>query len=129
MRDYILAILAALWLADGAILLVMPQWTIDRIRVVFQESPLILRWESLSLCGGLALAILSQGLPYQLLWLVTGLAMVLKGLFLWLGPEDIRQRTIDWCLTREPVDYRLWGLGLCTLAVLLLHALGWIGQP
>jgi hypothetical protein len=26
------------------------------------------------------------------------------------------------------VDYRFWGLGLCTLAVLLLHALGWIGN-
>jgi hypothetical protein len=26
------------------------------------------------------------------------------------------------------VDYRFVGIGLCTLAALLLHALGWLGQ-
>ena len=53
--------------------------------------------------------------------------MIAKGLFLWLGPIALRERVITWCAAREDVDYRLWGLGLCTLAVLLLHALGWIG--
>lgn len=28
----------------------------------------------------------------------------------------------------EDIDYRIRGLGLCTLAVLLLYALGWIGR-
>ena len=27
----------------------------------------------------------------------------------------------------KDIDYRIRGLGLCTLAVLLLYALGWIG--
>jgi len=26
------------------------------------------------------------------------------------------------------LDYRFVGIGLCTLAALLLHALGWLGQ-
>ena len=33
-----------------------------------------------------------------------------------------------WCVGREDIDYRFRGLGLCTLAVLLLYALGWIGR-
>jgi len=47
---------------------------------------------------------------------------------LWLGPTELRARLLEWCLSREDVDYRFWGLGLCALALLLLHALGWIGR-
>ena len=39
----------------------------------------------------------------------------------WGGP------VIDWCGGRAGVDYRFRGLGLSTLAILLLYALGWIG--
>lgn len=35
---------------------------------------------------------------------------------------------LNWCVGREDIDYRFRGLGLCTLAVLLLYALGWIGR-
>lgn len=67
-------------------------------------------------------------LPFRLLWIVTGLCMVIKGFFLWLAPERLRGPLVGWCMTREDIDYRFWGLGLCTLAVLLLHGLGWIGH-
>ena len=53
--------------------------------------------------------------------------MMIKSLFLLTSPPSWRRLTLEWCLTREEVDYRFWGLGLCTLAILLLHALGWLG--
>jgi hypothetical protein len=59
--------------------------------------------------------------------MAAGTAMIVKGLFLALGPARIRKDVLEWCLQREDVDYRFWGLGLCTLAILLLHALGWLG--
>ena len=40
----------------------------------------------------------------------------------WCGPA------IDWCVGRAGVDLRFRGLGLCTLAILLLYALGCIGR-
>ena len=52
----------------------------------------------------------------------------LKGVFLAMGPEAWRSRLVEWCLNRDDVDYRFVGIGLCTLAALLLHALGWLGQ-
>ena len=66
--------------------------------------------------------------PYQSLWMVTAGGMIAKGAFLSIGPHSWRGPVFDWCVSREDMDYRLWGLGLCTLAVLLLHALGWIGS-
>jgi hypothetical protein len=54
--------------------------------------------------------------------------MMAKGLFLAAAPAVWRDRVIGWFLAREDVDYRFWGLGLCALAMLLLHALGWIGR-
>ena len=127
MRGYVLATLAGVWLADGIALLLVPRWTIERVRAVIEQSPLVFRWEGLSIVAGFILAVFSLGLPYQPLWAVTGLAMILKGLFLWRGPSELRKKAVDWCLGREEIDYRFWGLALSALAVLLLHALGWIG--
>jgi hypothetical protein len=53
-------------------------------------------------------------------------AMIAKGLFLSMGSSQWRTRILDWCFSRDDVDYRIWGLGLCTLATLLFRALGWI---
>ncbi|MBX9692017.1 MAG: hypothetical protein K2Z81_06510, partial [Cyanobacteria bacterium] len=61
------------------------------------------------------------------LWVMTATVMLVKGLFFALGPITWRTRLVEWCLNREEVDYRFVGIGLCTLAVLLLHALGWLG--
>lgn len=66
----------------------------------------------------------STPLPYQPLWWMTGGAMVIKSCFLTWGPTAWRTPLLSWCFTREAVDYRFFGLWLCTLAVLLLHALG-----
>jgi len=44
--------------------------------------------------------------------------MIAKGAFLSIRP------VIEWNVGREDIDYCFWGLGLCVLAVLLLHALG-----
>ena len=54
--------------------------------------------------------------------------MVAKGAFLSIGPHSWRRLVIDWCVGREDIDYRFCGLSLCALAVLLLHALGWVGR-
>jgi len=126
MRNYVLGGLAGLWLADGIALLAAPRWTIDRVRDALRESPLILHWESVSILAGLALTVLGIDLLYRPLWMIVGLSMTLKGIFLWLGPEHLRKTVMNWCLVREDVDYRIWGLILCVLAVLLLHAIGWI---
>jgi hypothetical protein len=54
--------------------------------------------------------------------------MEIKGCLLVCAPQRWREFFIVWSLGWEDVDDRLVGLVLCTLAVLLLHALGWIGH-
>lgn len=125
---YVLAAIAGIWMADGLALLVAPRQVVERMRDVLALSPAVLRWEVAAAGLGLLLLLGAQGLQYQPLWTVTGLAMVAKGLFLAAGPDRLKKGVLDWCLKREDVDYRFWGLGLCTLALLLLHALGWLGE-
>ncbi len=126
--EYVLAAIAGIWMADGLALLVAPQYVIARVREVLALSSAMLRWEGVAVGLGLLLLLGSRGLPYQLLWAITGGAMVVKGLFLAVGPERWKKGVLEWCLQREDVDYRFWGLGLCTLALLLLKALGWLGH-
>ncbi len=123
---YVLAAIAGIWMADGLSLLVAPRHVITRMREVLAFSPSILKWEGIATCLGIVLVLGTHELQYQSLWVTAGAVMVLKGLFLALGPEPWRNRVLEWCLHREEVDYRFWGLGLCLLALLLLHALGWI---
>jgi uncharacterized protein YjeT (DUF2065 family) len=125
--NYLLAAIAGIWMADGLALLVAPRLVIARVKEVLALAPSLLRWEGAAAGLGLLLLLGTQDLHYQPLWIAAGAAMVLKGLFLAVGPANIRQDVLDWCLQREDVDYRFCGLGLCTLALLLLHALGWLG--
>lgn len=122
---YVLAAIAGVWMADGLALLVAPRQIIARMREVVALSPAVLRWEGIAVCLGLVLLLGTGGVPYQPLWLVTGVAMIFKGVFLTSGPDRWRKPLLEWCLEREDVDYRFVGLWLCTLAILLLHALGW----
>jgi hypothetical protein len=50
--------------------------------------------------------------------------MGIKSSLLAWGPAPWRESLLNWCFSREAIDYRFIGLGLCALAVLLLHALG-----
>lgn len=125
---YLLAAIAGIWAADGLALLVAPRIVILRIKDVLAVAPMMLRWEGLAIGLGILLLIGSQNLRYQPLWTMTGIAMVAKGAFLAAGPERWRKSVLDWCLARDDVDYRFWGLALCTLSLLLLHALGWMGN-
>ncbi|MCH7566228.1 MAG: DUF2065 family protein [Nitrospirae bacterium] len=126
--NYVLAAIAGVWMADGLALLVVPRQVITRVREVLAVAPSMVRWELLAVCLGAILLIETEGFRYQPLWLVAGSAMVIKGLFLVLGPERWRHVLLEWCLRREDLDYRFWGLGLCALALLLLKALGWLGN-
>ncbi len=128
MQDYALATIAGIWFADGVLLLAVPRFIITRLRHTLTESPTILRWEWLAVVGGGLLLVAGGTLAYQPLWMITAGSMIAKGLFLSLGPSEWRNLVLDWCLSRDDVDYRFWGLGLCALAVLLFHALGWIGH-
>ncbi len=127
MRDYALAAIAGIWLADGCSLLLAPRFMVERLREVIRQQPAIWTWQWLSVVAGAVLLIAALPLMYQPLWIVTALAMLIKGGFLALGPEKMRSRLVEWCLSRDDVDYRFVGIGLCTLAALLLHALGWLG--
>ena len=49
-----------------------------------------------------------------------------EGRIFLLSNDETRESVLQWCLSREAVDYRIWGLGLCTLSVLLIHACGWL---
>jgi len=126
--SYLLAAIAGVWMADGLALLVAPQQLIDRVRETLAISPGLIRWEAVAATLGIVLVVGATGLRYHALWVVIGALMVGKGVFLAWGPPRWREPVITWCLQREPVDYRFWGLGLCALAVLMLHALGWIGE-
>ena len=128
MKDYALAALAGIWLADGVVLLLSPRYIIAQVREVLQQSPGILRWELLAIFGGALLLVAAKDLPYPWLWMVTAGGMIAKGAFLSIGPSSWRTPVIEWCLEREDIDYRFWGLSLSMLAVLLFHALGWIGR-
>lgn len=128
MKDYALAAIAGIWLADGLSLLLVPRFVVERLREVIRQQPTIWTWQWLSVVAGAVLLVAALPLRYQPLWVLTALAMLTKGLFLALGPESWRSRLVGWCLNREDVDYRFVGIGLCTLAALLLHALGWLGQ-
>ncbi|MEE8492474.1 MAG: hypothetical protein V3S25_00395 [Nitrospirales bacterium] len=123
--EYVLAAISGIWIADGLSLLVAPKQVIARVREVVELSPRILKWEAFASLLGLILLLGTKDLSYHLLWLIIGASMVLKGLFLAWGPEPLRDRVLTWCLQRDDIDYRFWGLGLCMLAILLLHALEW----
>ncbi len=124
--SYLLMVIAGLWMADGLALLVAPLWVVGRVRQALSTSPSLAKWSGLTLVGGMILLLQASDLPYQGLWMVTGLVMVAKGGFFLLSNDEIRQSTLQWGLSREAVDYRFWGLGLCALSVLLIHACGWL---
>lgn len=128
MMDYALAAIAGIWLADGLSLLVAPRMVIQRVREALQERPSLRIWQLASVALGLMLLAGTLEFRYQPLWAITASGMILKGLFLVWGAPSWRAATLTWCFQREDVDYRLFGIGLCTLAVLLLHALGWLGR-
>ena len=124
---YLLAMIAGIWMADGLALLVAPRHVNALLREVVEASPKVWGWEALAACSGALLLFGTRGLGYEAVWTVTGLIMIGKGLFLTIGPEAWRRRVLEWCLGREDIDYRFWGLGLCAMALLLLKSAGWIG--
>ncbi|MFO0707494.1 MAG: hypothetical protein U0412_11640 [Nitrospira sp.] len=126
MKDYVLAAIAGIWLADGLSLLIAPRFVVERLREALQQQPSLWTWQWLSVMAGTALLTAGWSLPLQPLWLLTALAMIGKGTLLAAGPGRWREKLVSWGLSREDVDYRFVGLGLCALAVLLLHALGWL---
>jgi hypothetical protein len=128
LRAYALAALAGIWLADGVALLIAPRFIVEQAQELLRQSPWILRWELLAIVGGLFLFFAAQDLPYQWLWMVTAGGMISKGTFLSIAPPSWRGPAITWCVGRDDIDYRFCGLALCALALLLLHALGWIGH-
>ena len=124
MTRYILGAIAGIWLADGLALLSFPLLVIRKVQESLQQNPHLLRWQAIGMCLGAFLIVASAELPYQPLWWITGAAMGIKsGLLAW-GPTTWRASLLNWCFSREAIDYRFIGLGLCALAVLLLHALG-----
>lgn len=128
MNNYALAAIAGIWLADGISLLIAPRFVIERVREALQRNPSLWLWQLVSVGAGIVLFLGTLEFPYQPLWTLTATAMMLKGVFLAWGSPSKRAIVIEWCIQREEVDYRFVGIGLCTLAVLLLHALGWLGE-
>ena len=124
--SYLLMAIAGLWMADGLALLVAPLWIVGQVRQALSTSPSLAKWSGLPLVGGMILLLQASDLPYPVVWMVTGLAMVTKGGFFLLSNDEIRQSVLQWSLSRDAVDYRFWGLGLCALSVLLIHACGWL---
>jgi len=125
---YLLFAIAGLWMADGLALLVAPNRIILTLKQALSISPGIIKWGVVAGALGILLLIGGQGLAYQPLWGLVSVMMIGKGLFLFAAPDAWRQAVIQWCLAREVVDYRFWGLGLCTLSMLMLDALGWLGN-
>ncbi len=121
----VLFFIAGLWMADGIALIVAPERMIATLRQSLIVAPGFLKLGGVAGLLGLVLLVATKDVAYQPLWVVVGLSMVVKGIFLYAGPDLWRLRMVKWCLEREPVDYRLWGLGLCTLSILLLDAMNW----
>ena len=123
---YILSAIAGLWMADGLVLLVAPDRMIELLKQAVAITPTLLKWGGIAGVLGIILLIGAHDLPYQPLWGLVAVVMIAKGLFLFMTPDPLRRAVVSWCLEREAVDYRFWGLGLCTLSILLLDALGWL---
>lgn len=111
-------------MADGLVLLVAPLRMMALLKESLASSPSLMNWSVFSAILGVGLLSQIGELPYHPLWLLTGLAMIGKGLFFFMASVEYRHRVLKWCLTREAVDYRFWGLALCTLSALLLDAVG-----
>ncbi|MBX3236208.1 MAG: hypothetical protein KF814_08655 [Nitrospiraceae bacterium] len=127
MMRYLLAAIAGIWLIDGLTLILFPLVVIRKLQETLVQTPRLLRWEAIGIWFGLILILFTSHLPYQPLWWTVGCVMVAKSWFLAWGPSNWRGLLLTWCFHREAVDYRFLGLWLCTLAVLLLHGLGWLG--
>ncbi len=125
MTVFLLFFVAGLWMADGMALICSPERVVATVRQSLGASPGFLRWGGLAAVLGVLLLVGTRGIAYQPLWMVVGVSMVVKGIFLYAGSDPLRLSIVQWCLAREPVDYRIWGLGLCTLSVLLLDARNW----
>lgn len=125
----ILFFIAGLWMADGVALLVAPERMIATLRQSLIVAPGFLKWGGVAAVLGIVLLFGTREIPYQPLWIFVGLSMIAKGIFLYAGSDLWRLRIVKWCLERDLVDYRIWGLGLCALSVLLLDALGWGQGP
>ena len=65
MRDYALAAIAGIWLADGCSLLLAPRFMVERLREVIRQQPAIWTWQWLSVVAGAVLLIAALPLIYQ----------------------------------------------------------------
>jgi hypothetical protein len=127
-KDLLLPLLAGVWMLDGLCLLAIPLLIVQNVRELLARSPRMLYWEIVSIILGSVLIATSWDGSSWLLWSGVGSTMIAKGLFLLAGPSSWRQPAIEWCLSREAVDYRFVGLGLVTLALLLFRTLGWLAH-
>lgn len=128
MLHALLGTLSLIWIVDGLALLAAPRGVMALLKQYIQQQQGVSRWWAVTSGLGAALLWVPMSASHQPLWVVVGLLMLLKGLFLGLAPERWRASVITWCLSREDVDYRFWGLGLCMLAVLLARTAGLIGS-
>lgn len=126
MMQYVLMAIAGIWMADGLVLLAMPDRIVTLLKASLTLSPSLAKWSGVGILLGVVLLIWSDGMTYQPLWIVVGLGMIGKGLFFMWAPPSVRASVLQWCLNRDLIDYRFWGLGLCALALLLLDSLGWL---
>ena len=121
---YLLMAIAGLWMVDGLALLIAPLRMVALLEESLVASPAIMNWSGLSAVLGVILLVEGGELSYYPLWLIVGLAMLGKGIFFLWASDEQRVMVLRWCLKREVVDYRFWGLGLCTLSLLLLDSVG-----
>lgn len=124
----LLGTLVLIWLMDGLALLAAPRGVMTLLQRYVRQQQGVSRWWSVTSGLGAALLWIPLTASHQPLWVMVGGLMLLKGLFLGLAPERWRTPVIIWCLSREDVDYRFWGLGLCMLAILLARMAGLIGS-
>ena len=105
--------IAGLWLADGVALLVAPLWIVGRMKSILEASPAMTKWSGVTLVAGLLLLFAASDLEYRAVWMAAGAAMAAKGGFFLLAHDDSRRAVLQWCVSRDAVDYRFAGLALC----------------
>ena len=121
----IVYVLALLWIASGAFLIVFTEKTREFFKKIFLTDR-VRRWSALPLIFGVIL-IIAAFCKRDMFWLalILGLLGIAKGIYLFAGPPEQTKAFMEWWLLKaRPETVRFFGLISFVLGIAVLSYLG-----